>query len=120
MVIAFGMSSTIALETATQTHNDEQAAAAERAEVSCPSLASNEDQRRRARVSRGGGARAAFPSPRERRGDARAPHPQLTSVEILHVLGLVVAGVPAVVLAALAHLDHEAALVVVPLVALHS
>ena len=45
----------------------------------------------------------------------------LTSVEVLLVLGLVVAGVPVMVLTVLAHLDHEDRFVLVDtLVALHS
>ena len=44
----------------------------------------------------------------------------LTAIEVLVVLFLVVAGVPAVLLAVAAHFDHKDELVVVPLAALHS
>ena len=45
---------------------------------------------------------------------------KLTFVEVLDVLGFVVSSVPSVLFAVLARLDHKDNLVLVPLVALHS
>jgi len=91
MVIAFGMSSTIALDTDTRKRVKKKI---------CWSVCQSRE----------------FPLSWDG-SKARIRH--LTSVKVLLVFGSVVSGVPMVVFTVLAHLDDEAELVI-PLVALHS
>ena len=101
MVIAFGMSSTMALETSHKRKNSESG-----------------EQFKRERFR--SGVSGSSPHPwRPLEAPLAKNDAQLTSVEVFLVLGLVVTGIPMVVFAVLAHLNHEDILVV-PLVALHS